>query len=334
MPTLERDLQHVLAHTHGVWDEFSGASIFITGGTGFFGKWLLESFIAANQRHRLNARAVVLTRDATHGISSNPAISFHTGDIRSFEFPEGSFSHVIHAATPSTGPAEMLDTIIQGTRRVLDFARCCSAKKLLFCSSGAVYGRQPPTLDRVPEDYNGAPDCLDPRSAYGEGKRAAELLCAAYERDHGIQVKIARCFAFLGPHLPLDAHFAAGNFLRDAMSGQPICIQGDGTPYRSYLYTADLMIWLWTILAKGEAGRAYNVGSEVAINIASLATTMVDVLAPGTPIQVMGAPVPGRLPERYVPCTARARSELKLEQYIDLADAIRRTADWYRQPSE
>ena len=230
--TLIRDLEHMLAHTRGIWDEFSGASIFITGGTGFFGKWLIESFTAANHRHGLNARAVVLTRDATHRISSNPAVSFHTGDMRDFEFPEGSFSHIIHAATPSTGPVEMLDTIVQGTRHVLDFARHCSAKKVLFCSSGAVYGRQPPTLERIPEDYSSAPD-----SAYGEGKRAAELLCAAYARDTGLQVKIARCFAFLGPHLPLDANFAAGNFLRDAMSGQPICIQGDGTPYRSYLYT-------------------------------------------------------------------------------------------------
>jgi nucleoside-diphosphate-sugar epimerase len=342
----EYDLEHVLAHTGGIWEEFASASLFITGGTGFFGQWLLESFIAANARHGLKARAVVLTRDAegfarrAPRLASNRAISFHAGDIRDFEFPSGRFSHVIHAATPASAalnnerPLEMLDTIVQGTRRVLEFMQHCGAKKFLLCSSGAVYGRQPPELEHVPEDYTGGPDCLDPRSAYAEGKRTAELLSVAYAGTNGIQAKIARCFAFLGPHLPLDTHFAAGNFLRDAMSGQPICIQGDGTPYRSYLYAADLMIWLWTILAKGESCRAYNVGSEVATNIAGLATAMVDVVAPGTPVQVKGAPVHGKLPERYVPSTARARRELNLEQYIDLAETIRRTAEWYRQPPE
>ena len=332
----------MLAHTAGIWEEFSGASVFLTGGTGFFGHWLLSSFAAANDRFGLNARALVLTRDAegfrrrAPALASHPAISFQAGDVRTFDFPAGRFSHIIHAATPASAafnsarPLEMQDTIIEGTRRVLDFAGQCSAVKLLLCSSGAVYGRQPPELERIPEDYTGGPDCLDPRSAYAEGKRVSELLCATYARDSSIEMKIARCFAFAGPHLPLDAHFAIGNFLRDAMAGRPIVIQGDGTPFRSYLYAADLMIWLWTILSRGQSCRPYNVGSESAIGIADLGRLVAGTVAPGTPIQIIGTPEPGRLAERYVPSTERARSELQLAEYIDLAESIRRTAAWHR----
>jgi nucleoside-diphosphate-sugar epimerase len=339
---LELDLEHVLARTTGIWEEFAGASIFITGGTGFFGHWLLSSFVAANDRFGLRSRVVVLTRDAdgfrrrAPALAAHPAVSFHAGDVRTFEFPQGRFSHIIHGATQASEilntarPLEMQDTIIQGTRRVLDFAQRCSAAKLLLCSSGAVYGHQPPELELVPEDYTGGPDCLDPRSAYAEGKRVSELLCATYSHTTGFETKITRGFAFIGPHFPLDIHFAIGNFLRDAMAERPIVIRGDGTPYRSYLYAADLTIWLWTILVRGQSCRAYNVGSESAINIADLARLVAATIAPETPVQVLGAPIPGRLPERYVPSTLRARSELGLQEYIDLADAIRRTAAWHR----
>ena len=108
----------------------------------------------------------------------------------------------------------MQDTIIEGTRRALDFAVQRSAAKFLLCSSGAVYGRQPPEMDFVAEDHAGGPDSLDPASAYAEGKRVAELLCATYSRDNGLETKIARCFAFLGPYLPLGTPISpAGNSL-------------------------------------------------------------------------------------------------------------------------
>ena len=309
-----------------------GARLFLTGGTGFIGKCLLETLLPVNAKLRLGVRLVLLTRDPKNirayfpHLANDPAVEFHLGDVRSFEFPKGPFSHVIHGAFD---PSAIHDTIVQGTRRTLDFTMACGATRFLFLSSGAVYGKQPPGLSHVPETYTGAPDSDDPSSAYGEGKRCAEFLCEEYSRQHGFTAAIARCFAFVGPHLPLNAHFAIGNFIRDAIAGGPIRIEGDGTPYRSYLYTSDLAIWLWTILLRGENCRPYNVGSEVSLSIGELAQEVANTLDPSLATFIAKPAVAPVIPQRYVPCTERARSELGLQETVPLRDAIRRTAAWY-----
>lgn len=339
---LKDDLNHVLAHTQGVWDELRGKRLFITGGTGFFGRWLLESFAWANDELGLNAEAVVLTRDpeafaakAPH-LAGHHAICCHVGDVRNFEFPEGEFSHVIHAATEASaklnadGPLLMLDTIVEGTRQTLDFAVQAGVKKFLFTSSGAVYGRQPCEVTRIPESYLGAPDTMNPATAYGEGKRVAELLCALYADNHGIEAKIARCFAFVGPYLPLDIHYAVGNFIRDALRGGPVIVNGDGTPYRSYLYASDLAAWLWTILFSGISCRPYNVGSDDGRPLCEIAGCVGDVVG-GVPVKVLTPATPGKVTERYVPDVTRTIKELNLSVRVDLLTALKKTIEYSRR---
>jgi nucleoside-diphosphate-sugar epimerase len=338
---LADDLDHVLAHTRDLWEELRGQRLFMTGGTGFFGCWLLESFTWACDRLDLGAEAVVLTRrpeafkqKAPH-LAGHPAVRLHSGDVRNFAFPEGPFSHVIHAATESStslnddDPLLMLDTIIEGTRRTLEFARQSGATKFLLTSSGAVYGRQPPDMTHVPEDNSGAPTTIDPRSAYGEGKRVAELLCAIYAQRHGLETKIARCFAFVGPYLPLDVHFAIGNFIRDVLGSGPIVVKSDGTPMRSYLYAADLAIWLLTILCQGEACRPYNVGSNDAVSINELATLVAGKGNWSPTVRVCGVRQLGQPLQRYVPSIERPARELGLSVHIGLSASILRTVRWY-----
>lgn len=339
---LASDLDHVLEHTRDLWEELRGERIFITGGTGFFGCWLLESFTWANARLGLGAKALVLTRNLeafrkkAPNLAADPAIQFHPGDVRSFAFPRGRFSHVIHAATESStklndeDPLRMFDTILAGTRQTLEFAQHCHVRKILLTSSGAVYGSQPPELTHIPEEYPGAPHPTDPHSAYGEGKRAAEALCTLYARQYGFEAKIARCFAFVGPYLPLDVHFAIGNFIKDGLRGGPIIIKGDGTPLRSYLYAADLATWLWTILFKGQSGRPYNIGSHTSFSINEVALYVSDQFPPGLKIEILGTPNLNKPTEQYVPSTIRAESELALGQTIGLAEAIRKTIQWNR----
>ncbi len=304
--------------------------------------WLLESFTHINDALELGMSATVLTRDpeafaakAPH-LASREDLSFHAGDIRNFAFPYGMFDYILHAATEASAklndesPHEMFDTIVAGTRHLLNFAETCGVRKLLMTSSGAVYGRQPQDLTHITEDYSGAPNPLEPGSAYSEGKRVAEHICLVHSLQHRYELKIARCFAFVGPHLPLDKHFAIGNFIRDCLAGTKIVMEGDGTAVRSYLYASDLAVWLWTILFIGQPKTAYNVGSEKPVTIADLASLITQLL--GMPhASVSRCPTPrGDYTNRYVPSTRRCSQDLGLQQYIKLKDGVRRTADWYR----
>lgn len=340
-PLPTADLDHILNETKMIWDEMHGQRIFITGGTGFFGCWLLESFCYINRQRHLHAHATVLTRDPAAfamkcpHLASDPCLTFLAGDVRNFDFPEGDFPYVIHAATEASAkqaaeqPLEMLTTIIDGTARILSFAQTHATRKLLLTSSGAVYGKQPGSLTHVPEDYLGAPDPLDPASVYGEGKRISEHMCVLAAMRCSIEIKIARCFAFVGPHLPLDAHFAIGNFIGDVLAGRSIQIGGDGTPRRSYLYAADLAIWLWQMLFDAPSLVPFNVGSSEDLSILEIAQAVAQTLNPQTEIHVAKQAISGAGVARYVPSVERAQKMLGLRQMIDLQESIRRTAAWY-----
>jgi nucleoside-diphosphate-sugar epimerase len=337
----QRDLDSIFGQTAPMWEQLRGQRIFLTGGTGFFGCWLLESFLHANRALALGASVLALTRSperfrekAPH-LANDPAVHLLAGDIRSFTFPDGDFQYVIHAAADTSAqaaeqPVLLLECILDGTRRVLDFAAAHGTRRMLFVSSGAVYGAQPPEITHIPETYLGGPDWLKPLAAYGEGKRAAELMTMLQTRQAGIECVIARCFALVGPHLPLDQHFAIGNFIRDALRGSPIRIHGDGTPMRSYLYASDLAAWLWTLLFSAPSGEAYNVGSDEAVSIAELARTVAEVLGVDSEIQIGREAVSGMPVTQYVPSIAKAREHLGLRVSVSLRDAIRYTAVWHR----
>jgi dTDP-glucose 4,6-dehydratase len=127
----------------------------------------------------------------------------------------------------------------------------------------------------------------------------------------------------------LDSKFAFGNFIRDGLAGGPVVVTGDGTPMRSYLYAADLAVWLWTLFLKGVPGRAYNVGSEHSVTLQELAKTVSHELG-ASGVTVLGKPDPKGGEDRYVPSTLRIRQELGLEENFSLPEIIRRTASWYR----
>ncbi|HEY6770247.1 MAG TPA: NAD-dependent epimerase/dehydratase family protein, partial [Candidatus Sulfotelmatobacter sp.] len=145
---------------------------------------------------------------------------------------------------------------------------------------------------------------------------------------------IARCWAFCGPHLPLDAHFAIGNFIGDVLAGRPIHIGGDGTPRRSYLYGSDLAIWLWTMLFRAPSLVPINVGSAHDVSISELAQIVAATLDPKVAVHTAGQASPGVAASRYVPSVDRAKQLLGLEETVNLQESIRRTAAWYRNSPE
>jgi dTDP-glucose 4,6-dehydratase len=337
--TLTADLDTLLDQCRETFQDLRGARLFITGGTGFIGSWLLESLRHADQQLKLGITATVLTRDPEAFKRKSPHLGQYTGfefiagDVCDFASPAGAFSHVIHAATEASAalnrddPRRMFDVNVQGTRRVLDFAVEKNAGRVLFLSSGAVYGPQPWNIERVAETCASAPACTQPQFAYAEGKRAAEMLCAIYARQFGLTIATARIFALLGPYLPLGIHFAAGNFILNAIEERPVIVQGNGLPCRSYLYALDLTSWLWHMLVRAAPGAVYNVGSEESISIRDLAQRTSALLGDGT-FEVLDAPDGGWNLGRYVPDTALIRRELGVQQTVPLDQAILRTARW------
>lgn len=334
-----QDVEHVLTHTEALWEQLRSQTVLITGGSGFIGRWLCETFLAANKRHALGSRLLVLTRqpsrfarDAPH-LAADPAFVLVEGNAQSFDLPSNDCSTFIHAATEdydACGRADAFPLLaeVSATAHVIELATMCSAGRLLFTSSGAVYGRIPPDVTHVPEDYHGAADPLDADNGYAQAKRASESLCAMATRFGNLETMIARCFSFVGPHLPLDRNYAVGNFIRDALDGGPIRILGDGSPLRSYLYAADMAIWLWTILLRGRPGVAYNVGSEEPVSIAQLAREVADIIAPGMRVETARSPAPGRPVTRQVPSTESGREHLGLRSWISRGEALRRTIAW------
>ena len=295
--------------------------LFITGGTGFFGKSMLDYRLHHPEWEWAGSEWVILSRSPEQFKSSFPqlanqnGVSFVSGDVRTFTFPEGRFDAIIHAATSAVTTLpdeEMTSVIVNGAQHVMDFAKAVNCKTILFTSSGAVYG---PRMSPAQED-----DACNPATAYGKGKLLAERMLIYGD----VNVKIARCFAFVGPHLNRTIHYAIGNFIRDCIDGRPVTINGDGTPLRSYLYADDLVEWLFKILACGKSGRPYNVGSDNAISIRELAEMVCRGVGRHNEIIVKGQPADSP-PSVYVPDITRARKELALDVNVHLEEAIART---------
>ncbi len=340
-PLPQVDLAQIVDRSEDDLRIHDGSHLLVTGGTGFVGSWLVESMMAACQLLGVRVHMTIPSRaPEAHLVSrphlrNRPDIDFITADVSR---PLPSIGHVdaiVHAATDASAslnnenPDEMLNVITAGMSHVLELATSCGAIPMLFTSSGAVYGTQPPTVDRLPETHEPA-EPTNTTSAYEIGKRRAEALGVTASATSPMRFVIARLFAFLGPLLPIDRHFAAGNFIGDALAGRSIRVAGDGTAIRSYMHPVDLSVWMWALLARGVDQRAYNVGSESAVTIAELAG-LVGGHA-GVPAEIAGTAVPDAPPHRYVPSTDRARRELSLDQRIDLDAAIERTIRWHHEP--
>lgn len=300
--------------------------VFITGGTGFFGKSTLD-YLRRNPRLLADTTLYTLSRRPERFVAENPALCdwlgerlrWVQGDICTFTdplAPDEKVDRIIHAAAAVESPIsddETHRTIVGGTDNLIRFAQRHATEKVLYVSSGAVYG---PQTEPVSEDHACAP-----ATAYGKAKLEAEQRLI----NSGLPTVIARCFTFTGPYLNRRIHFAIGNFMQSCLDGRPIVINGDGSPLRSYMYADDLAAWILALLGHGHPGRAYNVGSPEAISIRDLAETVRNILAPELDIKVVGSPSSGPA-SAYVPLVERAERELGLRVTVPLETAIRNSA--------
>jgi len=337
-PLLPEDLDGITARVEPVARQLQQARVLILGATGFVGGWLLESLLALDQAVGLQLKVAILTRSAAAfsarapHLATDSRLTMHEGDLTEIAALPGlaGFTHVVHAASDvnrrmtSAEALACLRTLDQGTEALLQAASGWPVHRLLYVSSAAVYDR----THGAQSDAAGQPPTPGIESTYATGKRLAELRTVLHASASGYEAVIARLGAFVGPLLPLNAGFAAGNFVGDALAGRAIRILGDGTPQRSYQYAADMAVWLWTLLLSGKAGEAYNVGGATPISLRDLAECIQQV-AGGPRAEVLGTPDPTRTVDAYIPPVDKAMRELGLANQVDLGEAIRRTLFWY-----
>jgi len=328
-----------IAVLHKVEFRLHGKHLLLTGATGFFGKWLLRLLALMSERG-VELRVTAVSREPEAFLSRNPEyrncswLSWVHSDMRLLGALElGPVDYVLHAAADTSAaahkaPLELFDSITNGARGVLDAAVFAGAQRILFTGSGAQYG---PLAAGHPisEDSFIACDTANVASAYAEAKRFQEILGVLYAEQYGVDVILTRCFAFSGPGLPLNGHFAIGNFVRDALEADAIVLTSSGTAVRSYLHGADLAVWLLTLLVLGESRQAYNVGSDQAISIADLARKVIARIAPEKPLRILGKADDG-LRSFYVPDITKART-LGLDVWTNLDMSIDSMATWALQ---
>ena len=245
--------------------------------------------------------------------------------------PLCNFHNIANITVQRLTYLDQYNQIIDGTNNVLRFASRSGVKRFLFTSSGAVYGPQTCGSTGFDEASSFIPDTSNPANVYGVSKRIAEHLCALYADAYGIEVMIARCFAFVGEDLPLNAHFAIGNFIRDALFKPQIIVNGNGEDVRSYLYQSDLADWLWKILIFAKSGAIYNVGSDSSINIASLASLVRNILSPEKEIVFNSAPSNNGGRRVYIPNIKRIKNDLSIKINFDLEEAVKLTVKNYKK---
>ena len=336
------DLEEINENSASDLEEIVNKPLVITGASGFVGTWLTLSWVAAYKKFNGRGQLLITSRNPqsliplTKVVDANSPLTALSIDIRNLEIPsEFRNGNLIHAATPASAalnasdPAAMLKVIIEGQERVLAEAVRMN-NKVLFLSSGAVYGRQPLDLERIPETWEGAPQIGDSNSAYHEGKRVAELMGNIAASKQGLHFITARLFAFIAPFLPLGTHFAAGNFIRDAVTSNKIEIQSGGGSIRSYLYATDLCSSLWALLARGQSINAYNVGSEQEVSIRSLAAEVVNCTNREAEVVINGFDTSENV-TRYIPLVEKIKKEIGVSQSIPLSQALLRTSTWLKE---
>lgn len=340
----KEDLELINNHLADFLLSFKKKSFLISGASGFFGRNLLEALIFLNETHDLDIKIYAVSRNIENFAKKFPLlnktkiiipIESDISHLTKFDYP---VDFIIHAACDTSvdvlqkQPESFLRQNYEGTRNMLEIAKNNKHSRFLYVSSGAVYGSQNHDVKHRQESDLGALNLQEISSTYGEAKRLGEMLCTIYHQQYNIDVKIARCFSFLGPYMNFDGHYAVGNFIRDVALKQDISLKSSTKTYRSYLYSIDLIIWLLKILLTAKNNIAYNVGSSQEILIEDLASLVVKTLDSNSKINYSKeVSFNTSSSSRYIPSNEKAISELGLKEITSLENSIEKTFNWYQR---
>ena len=340
---IRADVAEVVKDNVQLLAPLKGGKILITGGTGFVGTWLVETLAYLNDQFGYGVRMQLLAKHASQfkarvpHLGGRKDVALIDRDVKDIIEINDDVAYVIHAAANpdnrlhASDPLRVMGVISKGTESALAAAsRISGLKKFMNISSGLVYGPQPLGLEALPEIFLGGPDCASIMSVYAESKRFAETLCTVHRNQYKMPVVTARPFAFIGPYQLLDKPWAVNNFINDALRGGPINIMGDEHTVRSYMYPSDMAFWLLRILAAGESGHAYNVGSPHGITLKELADKIASNFTPQPQVALASKAYKAQHRSRFVPDVKAAETDLGLRLTVGIDEAIKNTLLWHK----
>ena len=352
------DLEYICNRLRSEFSSMRRGALFISGGAGFLGYYLIQSVLHWNRRH-VSGPAIKITvcDNYIRGIpewltklSGDASVTLLKHDITA-PLPDaaGKFQFVVHAASIASPtfyrkhPIETMDANVQGLRLLLDRCRAQQVAGdpvggFLFFSTSEIYGDPTPDQIPTPETYRGNVSCTGPRSCYDESKRFGETVCVNFAREFRLPITIARPFNNYGPGLKITDRRVIPDFARDLFAGKDLTLLSNGSPTRTFCYIADAIVGYYRILLHGRSGEPYNIGSESPeISMLALAELLVRIAREEFGYQgkvIRGESREGEYltdnPQRRCPIIAKARAELGFEPTIGIEEGLRRTLLWYR----
>ena len=304
--------------------------VLVTGGAGFLGSHLSEFLLDRGAE-------VVCLDNLSTGTTDNvdhlraARFSFIKHDVTNYIYVAGPLDYVLHFASPASPvdyqqlPIPTLKVGALGTHKALGLAKAKGARFLL-ASTSEVYGD--PLIHPQREDYWGNVNPVGPRGVYDEAKRFAEAMTMAYHRYHGVDTRIVRIFNTFGPRMRMNDGRAIPNFIRQALTGEPLTVYGDGSQTRSFTYVADLVDGIWRLM-QAPVHEPVNLGNPHEMTLVELAKRVLRLTGSASPLGFQPLPVDD--PRVRQPDITRARALLDWEPRVDVDEGLARTIDWFRQ---
>jgi dTDP-glucose 4,6-dehydratase len=304
--------------------------VLITGAAGFLGSHLVDRFLAEGHEVIGVDNLITGARGNLAHLDGDARFRFVQQDVSREISIDGSLDGVLHFASPASPPdylalpIETLDVGSRGTRNALELARARGAR-FFMASTSEVYGD--PIEHPQRETYWGNVNPVGPRSVYDEAKRFSEALTMAYHRQHGLDTRIVRIFNTYGPRMrPRDGRVVS-NFVVQALAGEPLTINGDGSQSRSFCYVSDEVEGLYRLFMQGDANPT-NVGNPDEFTVRELADLVLELT--GSKSQIVSRPLPVDDPKVRRPDITRARELLDWWPRVPLREGLQRTIEWFR----
>ncbi len=331
------DLEFVSKNGESAFNQLRGQKILIIGSTSFVGMWVTEAILYADIKFNLGISITIISRNKQKTIErfgsfiSSGKISPIYKSLQEVQKSELlGINQVVNLATltdSTSGDLQLVDNI-QMFQQFWSLLDSNSVKNILFTSSGAVYGKNPENLIKLKEEDAARFNTGYKNLGYGLGKISSEFLGFQWAERDNVNFKVARLFSFSGAFLPLKGNYVIGNFINNVINNDPLLIKNPGKVYRSFLYGADMALWLWKILVEGN-NSVYNVGSDLEINTIELAQSVSEIYYSENRVQILKDNIGNN--ESYVPNIEKIKRELSVEIGYSLKESITKMINWNKK---